>query len=62
MEKSQNTPRLAVGMNGKRGFGGYCHILEFSLEDAPQQAAGFFTSAKSELGVDYGRAKRIFPV
>jgi hypothetical protein len=45
MGKSQNTPQLAVGMNGKRGFAGCRHILAFSLEDAPQLAAGFFTRA-----------------
>jgi hypothetical protein len=62
--KSQNTPQLAVGMNGKRRFGGGRHILAFSLEDAPQQAAGFFTCAfilalimTSSPGVTFGMQK-----
>jgi hypothetical protein len=46
MGKSQNTPQLAVGMNGKRGLEAAAPILAFSLEDAPQLAAGFFTCPK----------------
>jgi hypothetical protein len=47
MGKSQNPAQLTAGMNGKRGFGGSRHILAFSLEDAPQLAAGFFTAGMS---------------
>ena len=40
MEKSQNTPLLAVGMNGKRGFGGYRLILDFSFLHFSKVRAG----------------------
>jgi len=32
MGKSQETPQLAVGRNGKRGFGAAAPIMAFSLE------------------------------
>ncbi len=43
MGKSQYTPFLAAGMNGKRGFEGGNPLMAFSLEDSPQLAVGFFT-------------------
>jgi hypothetical protein len=43
MGKSQNTFQLAAGMNGKLGMGVATPILAFSLEDALQLTAGFFT-------------------
>ncbi len=51
MGKSQNTPQLAVGMNGKRGFGGCRPHIGFFLGRTPHQAAGFF-SAKCLLAKD----------
>jgi hypothetical protein len=44
MGKSQNTLKLAAGMNGKQVMGVETPIQAFSLEEAPQLAAGFFTS------------------
>jgi hypothetical protein len=38
MGKSQNTPQLAVGMNGKRGFGDCRPHIGFFLRRTPQQA------------------------
>jgi hypothetical protein len=35
MGKSQNTPQLAVGMNGKRGFGGCRPHIGFFLRRCP---------------------------
>jgi hypothetical protein len=49
MGKSQNTLLLAAGMNGKRGMGVATPIMAYSLEDAPQLAAGFFTQGTSYL-------------
>ncbi len=40
---SQNTLKLAAGMNGKRGIGIAIPFMDFSLEDAFQLAAGSFT-------------------
>lgn len=52
MGKSQETPQLAVGRNGKRRCGGAASIVAFSLEDTPQLAARFFTrlSVRLHLG------------
>ncbi len=55
MVKSQETQQLAVEMSGKWGFGGCRHILAYSLEDAQQLAAGFFTASRKE----YSRGVRI---
>ena len=43
MGKSQNTLQLAAGMNGTREMWVVTSIKAFSLEGAPQRAAGFFT-------------------
>jgi hypothetical protein len=42
MGKGQNTLMLLAGMNGMRGLG-VAISIGFSLEDAPQLTAGFFT-------------------
>jgi hypothetical protein len=50
MGKSQETPQFAVGRNGTRGLGAAAPIMAFSLEDTPQQAAGFFIGLSSLMG------------
>jgi hypothetical protein len=44
MGKSHNTLVLAARMMGKAGVWGWHSPKAFSSEDAPQQAAGFFTA------------------
>jgi uncharacterized lipoprotein YddW (UPF0748 family) len=44
--KSQDAPPQAGGRNGQWGFGGNSTQKAFSLEEAPQQAAGFFTETR----------------
>ena len=46
--KSQDAPRQTDGRNGRREFGGSRPQEAFSLEEAPQQAAGFFTPGIAE--------------